>query len=112
MLASDSTMSVSSLECWDSSIQWCLSRLLNCGSSAWLSFTASVQCRWVIHSMCKMASATASGWWASTALATASGGPISSHFVPKPRSNSSRKRRNRWMCLASSAANPSSARTA
>ncbi len=62
--------------------------------------------------MCRITSATASGWCASTALAIASGGPITSHGVPKPRSNSSRKRRNRWMCLASSAANPSSARTA
>ena len=50
-----------------------------------------------------MNSATLSGSWPSTTLATASGGPITSHPWPKPSVNGSWKRLNSWMCLASSA---------
>ena len=72
----------------------------------------SMKWRCVIHSRCRISSATDSGLCFSTASAITSGGPITSHSVLKPFWNSARKRLKRSMCLASSPANCRKARAA
>ena len=107
-----STISVSSLACCASSIQWWRSRLLNWGRarrrparprpSAAASSTRSAG---------SPAPPRAAGG-ASTARATSVAAADRRGTACRSRaSNSSRKRLKRWMCFASSPANPSSART-